>query len=394
MSTVVTAPTTPETSTWRSYLRRTAIAFVLSRLCVFAGAAIVSAGKVATANREGLPRPKNAVGLIAEVLTSWDGLWYLRIVRGWYPNHIPAGVTYEMPQARAAFFPVYPALVRALDKVLPGGDTFASLFLNLLLSVAAIYLVGLIARDLFGDEVAYRAMLLMAVFPGSFVLSFAYSEATLLTVAAGCLLCLQRRHWLGAGLLAAVGTAVRPNGLALAAACAVAAFVAIRRNREWRSLIAPALAPTGFIAFQVYLYRLTGEWAWFRVQTEAWDEGTSFGWTAIRNTFEAFVRPLASPTDLITAISVIAMIIMLVILWKRPLPAPMVAFVLVVLALMILPATVTARPRFLYTAFPLLIAVAAWWPPRRDEEWTVLMALCSAGLVTLTGLYGVLGAIP
>jgi hypothetical protein len=41
-----------------------------------------------------------------------------------------------------------------------------------------------------------------------------------------------------------------------------------------------------------------------------------------------------------------------------------------------------------------LIAVAAWWPPRRTEEWTVLMALCSAGLVTLTGLYGVLGAIP
>lgn len=394
MSTVVSAPIVTDTPTWRSYLQRAAIAYVLSRLCVLAGAAIVAAGEVAEANREGLPRPRNAVGLLLEVFTSWDGQWYLRIVRDWYPATIPADVTYEMPEARAAFFPVYPMLVRGADWILPGGDTFASLAVNLVLSLVAIYAIGLLARELFGDRVAYRTMVLMAVFPGSFVLSFAYSEATLLAVAAGCLLALQRRHWLVAGALAAVGTAVRPNGLALVAACAVAALLAIRSDRQWKALVAPLLAPLGFVSFQAYLYLHTGEWAWFRVQTEAWDEGTSFGWTAVKNTVEAFIRPLSSPTDLITAVSVIAMVVMVVILWKRRLPLPLVAFVVVVLALMILPATVTARPRFLYTAFPLLIAVAAWWPDDRDEEWTALLALCSAGLVTLTGLYGVLGAIP
>jgi hypothetical protein len=130
------------------------------------------------------------------------------------------------------------------------------------------------------------------------------------------------------------------------------------------------------------------------VQTEAWDEGTSFGWTAVKNTLEAFTHPLSSPTDILTAVSFLTMIAMVVVMWRKRLPAPWVAFTLVVLALMILPATVTARPRFLFTAFPLFIAVAAWWPEEHEEAWGATIAMGAAGLVTLTGLYGVLGAIP
>jgi hypothetical protein len=387
-------PTHTEASPWPSYLKRVSIAYLASRLCVIAGAAIVAAQEVAEANRLGEPRPKNAVGLITQVLTSWDGAWYLRIVRDWYPTTIPPDVTYNDMEARAAFFPVYPMLVRTLDPIIPGGDVFASLFINFVLGAVAIYLVGLIARDLFGPRIAYRAMVLMCFFPGSVALSLTYSEATLMTVAAGCLLMLHRKHWLAAGLLAAIGSGTRPNGIGLIVACAVAAFFAIKDDRDWRSLIAPALAPIGFISFQLYLYDRTGEWAWFRVQTEAWDEGTSFGLTAIKNTLEAFTRPLSSPTDTLTAVSVMVMIALLVVLWKRRLPWPMVAFVLVVLALMVLPSTVTARPRFLYTAFPLFISAAAWWPEEHEEGWGLTIAMSAAGIVALTGLYGVLGAIP
>lgn len=395
MSTVIsTAPAHGDVSMWQSFLRRAGVAYLASRVCVIAGAAIVAAQDVAEANRLGEARPKNAVGLILQVLTSWDGAWYYRIIRDGYPTVIPAAVTYEMPEARAAFFPVYPMLVRAADAVLPGGDVAAGVFVNFVLGAVAVVLVGIIARELFGERVGYRAMLLMAFFPGSMALSLTYSEATLIVLAAACLLMLLREQWLAAGLLAAVATATRPNGLALVAACAVAAAVAIRDDRRWGALVAPLLAPIGFIAFQLYLLDRTGEWAWFRVQTQAWDEGTSFGFTAIKNTVEAIIRPLASPTDIITAVSVAVMIALLVMMYKRRLPWPMVAYVIVVFALMILPSTVTARPRFLFTAFPVFISVAAWWPEEHDEAWGLVIALCTAGLVTLTGLYGVLGAIP
>ncbi len=381
---------------WRSAVITGMVALLVSRLAVVAGAGVRAAQLVVDANKAGEPRARTATGYISEVLTSWDGRWYLEIVRSGYPHSIPPNITYEQLEARAAFFPLYPLLVRVIDVVLPGGDTFAALFTNLVLSVIAVLLVGLLARRWFDVATARRAMVLFAVFPGSFVLSFAYSEALLVVLAASCLLALSHERWLLAGITAALATAARPNGVALVAACAVAAAFAIRSKRQWTSLVAPLLAPIGFLAFQWFLAQHTDERAaWFRVQREAWREGTSFGATAISNTFSFLSHPLASPTDALTAATLVALGITVWALVRRPLPWFATAYVIVVIALMLLPATVTARPRFLFTAFPLAIAAAAWWPGgERHQAWGLMLVASGAGLTALTALYGVFGAIP
>ncbi len=129
------------------------------------------------------------------------------------------------------------------------------------------------------------------------------------------------------------------------------------------------LAPIGFITFQVWLGQHTGEpGAWFRVQREAWDEGASFGWTAIRNTVEAVWQPMTSPTDTITALSFVATVILVVLAWKAKMPWVLHAYSWSVVVLMLVPATVTARPRFLFTAFPLLIGAAQWYEGRRERD--------------------------
>ena len=396
-------------------LRRAGLVYLYSRLCVLVGAGIVAGELRADLNitTADFPRspfsdphyadkpiPRSGLRLILDALTSWDGVWYQRIVTAGYPRVVRPHVTYFVPDARAAFFPAYPLIVRAFDAVAPGGPTFAALVVNLILGAAAVYLVGVLARELFDQRVAARAMALMALFPGAFVLSFAYTEALMLTVAAACLLALHRRQWLVAGLCAAIGTASRPNGVALIVACAVAALVAVRTRREWSALISVLLAPLGLIAFHLFLWHHTGErTVWFRVQSEAWGEGASWGWTALHRTLRAFTQPLTSPTNTITAATVLAMLLLLWCLWRYRLPAPIVAYCVVVLAMMLIPATVTARPRFLYTAFPLLISAAAWLDERirhrpGTELWAYIVGACSAGLVGLVGLYGSMAAIP
>jgi Mannosyltransferase (PIG-V) len=394
---------------WHRILRKAGLVYIYSRLCVIAGAAIVAAeiradinqvaelpGKVlADPNIIGGRVPKTAVSPMLDVLSSWDGIWYLRIVRLGYPHHVQAHITYSLPDARVAFFPVFPMLVRAVDKVVPGGDTIAALFTNFILGAIAIFLLGVLARELYGNQVAAKAMVLGAMFPGSFVLSFAYAEALMLVLAMACLWCLMKERWVAAGLLAALATATRPNGLALVLACAVAAVIVIRRERAWRSLAAPLLSPLGFIAFQLWVDRHTGEsGVWFRVQSEAWGESASYGLTAIRKTFEAFASPLTSPTNILTAASVVTMVALIYFARRKALPLPMAAYCIGILALMLLPNTVTARPRFLYTALPLFISAAAFLHTGRREYWPYVIGACSAGLVTLTALYGVLGAIP
>ncbi|MFZ9628292.1 MAG: glycosyltransferase family 39 protein [Ilumatobacteraceae bacterium] len=408
--TAAAAPLPPADPVWRRGLVRAAIAYAFSRLCVVVGAALVAAELRADENYRlekfplarwadpyywNKPIPTHASGPMLDVLTSWDGLWYLRIVRAGYPTSVRPHVTYDVADARAAFFPAYPMLVRVADRLLPGGDVAASLLVNLVLGGVVVWLTGLLARRAFGDDVAVRAMVLVAMFPGSFVLSFAYTEALLLAAVTACLLALHERRWLTAGLLAAIASATRPNGVAIVAACAVAAVLAIRDRREWRSLVAVLLAPLGFVVFQWWLGRHTGEpGVWFRVQTEAWGEGASFGLTALRRTWRAIASPLTSPTNVITAVSLVTTVLLVWFARRVRLPLTMAAYSGVVLLLMLLPATVTARPRFLYTALPLLIAAAVWIERHRRHWWPSVYAACAVGLVALTTLYGVYGAIP
>ncbi len=377
----------PGLSPWNRALLHGGVAYLVSRVMVVGAAGVVAAARE--------PKPTSAARPILEVLTSWDGLWYMEVVRGGYPRSVGPDVTFFNLEARTAFFPLYPAIVRWADRVLPAGDTVAALIVNVVLGLLFILAVGLLARAMVGDRAAGRAMVLVALFPGSFVLSFAYSEPVMLVLAAFSLLALLRKHWITAGLLAALATSARPNAVALAAAAAVASFLAIRRDRDWASLAAPILAPLGFVAHMLFLWSHTGEsGVWFRVQREAWNEGASFGLTAVRSVGEFLTHPFDSAVNVITTLSVIAIVVMLAAMWKARLPAPVVAYTLVIVGLMLVTATVTARPRFLITAFPLLIAVAAIWPDEDRDWWGMLLALCGAGLVGVVVTYGLFAAIP
>jgi len=396
---------------WRRALVVGMSAYALSRVLVIVGTAVRAAQRAVDARLAGLPEPSTRVS-VTDALTSWDGLWYLAVVRDGYPDEIPADVTFDQMEARAAFFPLFPGAVRAVDSVLPGGDTIAALVLNIVLGALAVLLVGLLAREVADERVAGRAMVLFAIFPGSFVLSFAYAEALMIVFAGACLLFLRDERWVLAGFAAMLTTATRPNGIAIIAACAVAAFLAIRRNRDWSSLMAPVLAPIGFVGFMLYVDSEAGErGAWFRVQREAWDEGVSFGWTAIRLSAEFVANPFASPTGGLTVACLAATVFMAWATVRVGLPWEWLAYSAVIIVMVLLPDTVTIRPRFVLAAFPLFIGVAAWWPDKcvergtgdddaatRSENaryaWDAIVLVSGAGLVGLTGLYVALGAIP
>lgn len=386
--------TDTERDAWLRARTRGLVAYLLSRVFVLLG---VGAGITAHAIRDKWEDklPVQGPTAIIRALDSWDGHWYMDVARSGYPRHIQANVTYFVSDARAAFFPLYPRTVHYLDRLLPGGPVSVALFLNFVLGGVFIWLVGRIAREMFDARTAEKAMIIAAFFPGSFVLSMAYSEALMLTIAALVLIALSRRQWLVAGILSAVGTAARPNAVALVAACAVASLFAISRDRDWKSLIAPALSPIGFVSFMVFLRHHTGEdWAWFRVQREAWREGTSFGVTAVTRTFDFILHPVSSPTSMLTGASMAAMLLALWCLRKYRLPVTHVAYSAVVLILMLLPATVTARPRFLFTAFPLFLPIARILRDDEDKWWPLTVLLLATGLVTVTTMYVVFGAIP
>ena len=112
-----------EQEAWGSALLKGGIAYLISRVCVVAGAAVVVAKGISDSHLDvpganKLELRTTGIQMILDVLSSWDGQWYMWIVRDGYPRYVPPGIGLNQPEARAAFFPLFPASVRLADRVL------------------------------------------------------------------------------------------------------------------------------------------------------------------------------------------------------------------------------------------------------------------------------------
>jgi hypothetical protein len=178
-----------------------------------------------------------------------DSAYYGDIAKNWYAQR-PG---FHSVPSRAAFFPVYPALIWLAGFLTNGNILIAGLIATTLSGAAATIGVWLLTARVSDRWVADRATLLFAAFPGAMTLGMMYSEPLGVALAAFSLLAAVNRRWLAAGVIAAVGTAEHPTLIALAGALGIVALREIWTRRDWRSLIAPVLAPLGMLNFFAYV---------------------------------------------------------------------------------------------------------------------------------------------
>jgi hypothetical protein len=345
---------------WAALVARPAGMYVASRLVVFVS--------FWTASRI-VPN----LGL-ASTFTAWDGGWYLLAARSGYPQSVPV-VDGHAAQSVLAFFPLYPICVRAVHGVFGVSFRTAGMLVAGAAGLVAVILLRMLLERMWGPEAADRGVTVFCFFPGALVLSLTYSEPLMLALSIGCLLALLRRRWLVAGLLAALTTATRPNAVALVAACAWASLSAIRSDRDWRSLAAPVLAPAGFLAFQAFLWAHTGRIdAWWLTQRDGWGERLSV--TATWDKVSAVVRhPLADVNLAVAVAGTVFIVVTLVLLVRARPPGPVLVYTAGVVLLALCSKTLGARPRFVLTAFPLVVVLGRWL---RGNAFAVVAGCCAA----------------
>ena len=295
---------------------------------------------------------------LSDVLSRWDGAHYVSIVTSGYPASLP-GSPGMAGQTVHAFFPGYPLLVRGAAAATGLAPVTAAVAVNIVMATAAVVVVWMLARDLAGEGVATRAVTLVSFAPGAFVLGMAYSEGAFLLLAAGCLLALHRRQWAVAGLAAMAGGATRPTGLVLTACCVWAASVAVRRHRDWWSLLAPVTAPVGFVAWSAFLEARTGDaLAWKRSQEEGWGQGFDFGANTARSVGRFVTSPLESFNVAACVLTIAVVAAGVVALWRWRPPAVLGIYTAGILFPALASGVLTSTPRFAMTAFPITIAFA------------------------------------
>jgi hypothetical protein len=330
-------------------------------------------------------------------LSQWDGLWYRELADHGYPNHV------LHIQSTLGFFPLYPMVVWAVSHafVVPVAHwqilstTVAGVIVAGVAGAVATVLVQRLAASWWGDRVARRAVLIFCLFPGSVVFSMVYAEGIMLALAAGCLLALQQRRWVLAGVLAGLATATEPQALVLVIVCAVSAALELRRHGlgARRALLAPVLSTVGAGGFAIFLWAWTGSpFASLIAQRDGWSERTDV--MALVHLTEQLgdqisLRHFNHPTiDLNLAVGLGGAIVLIVLLAlvarnRREMSLEAILYTLGIAWLGMTSEYVPPMPRLLITAFPAVIVLARYV---RGRAFTVLLWVNGVALVGLSAL--------
>jgi hypothetical protein len=292
----------------------------------------------------------------------WDTICYLLIAETGYAVH--PGLT--------VWPPLYPLLIRLFSLFgLP--PLLAALIISSLATWLAFFLLYILVTESHNETTAKNTLFLYAIYPSAFFLVAAYTESLFLALAVGSLLLARRKAWGWAGILAALATLTRNQGIILSL---VLFWEGILRYREgdglssrdlFRMLFASCLPALTFGAYALYIrFGLNSDWPWQTLGVW-WGQSSGFPWQGLLgNVKQLLTLPISQdlywlPTTLLDLILAILIPIVL-ILHRRSNRSTYMLFAW----LLFLSASVKLGPedtlvsfsRYMIAAFPFFVALA------------------------------------
>ena len=207
-------------------------------------------------------RPDRSAGyMLLGVWQRFDSLWYLHI----------ANQGYSRPEA-VVFYPLYPLLVRGLAFLL--NPTAAALLLSTLFAFLAFWgIQRLVGLDL-PENSARRAVLLLAAWPGSFVLFAAYPESLVIAGMAWSIYFARTARWTAATLVAMAAVLAKAVGAIVLVPLLVLAWRQ-RSRASWMMAAVPAA-----LAYPLWL-RATGRGSIAWAYSAYWHTRTVAPWVTL-----------------------------------------------------------------------------------------------------------------
>jgi len=174
--------------------------------------------------------------LLLRTFDRWDSAWFHRIVEHGYST-----------KQSAAFYPVYPLVVRAVAWVVRS-DVAAGMLVSLAAAAAAAAVLERLARRHLPPGGAASSVVLFALYPLAFVFTAFYSDALFVLFVALALDAAERGRALVAGAAAALAVDTRLLGIALVPTLVVFFWP------SWRRLAAVLLVPLALGGWLLYCH--------------------------------------------------------------------------------------------------------------------------------------------
>ena len=318
---------------------------------------------------ENLPAPAGWHYALLGIWQRFDTLWYLRIAeRG-----------YDLPMA-VIFYPLYPFAIRIASWLMP--PVVAALVVS---TVAAFFffwgLLRLAQPDLTQPE-QLRMLLLMSVWPTSFVLFAGYADALNLALIVWSVIFAREQRWWPATSCGILAGLCRPSGVLVAIPLSVIAL----RNRRAPAL-AVILSPLGLLSY----------WGWLRwtgrpsvVDAYRVYQGATLAppWASVGEV----LRLIASQHDVLLAIKLALVILVTALSLHREVRPEDKLFACAVIVQLLM---YTGRPllgaaRYLMPAYPGFIMLGRYGGQRLSRKQFVFY-FCASGFLNLAWMRAFLG---
>ena len=329
-------------------------------------------------------------------LARWDSIWYLSIADSGYPDDA---------EARPAFFPLYPLVVRAVAVGAgPGAQLVAAYLVSMAALLGALYLLWRLAALELGRPLARPTLLLLVAFPASLFLGAPYAESLFLLLSVGAFYAARTGSWAWAGVLAGLASGTRSAGILLLLPLAILWFQQPGRRPAGAAWL--ALAPAGLAGYALYLEIATGDGLAFLAVQEAWGRHFAgpFGgvWEGLVAAWDGLRQVLSGTTDVVyfeqaggdpfrvaaqnlMLFGFLALALAAAYGVLRRLPFAYGAYVVAALALPlsfpVTPQPLMSLPRFLVVLFPIFMWLAIVCEERR------ITAQVAAGSALVLGLF-------
>src|SRR5215211_4051523 len=345
------------------------------------------------------PELTHAIGdPVLAPLARWDSVWYLRI----------ADSGYRGDSSRAAFFPLYPLLVRGVGTAFGGSHAallLAAYLISLTAFLGALALLHRLTELELGRRLARPTLLLLAVFPAAVYFGAPYSESLFLLLAVGAFYAARTGRWAWAGACAGLASATRSAGLLLLLPLVLIWWDS--RPRRARDVAWLALAPVGIAAYAAWLGIAEGDAVRFLDVQDAWSRELTVplagAWDALVAAVDG-VRQLASGSRSpvyfeqaagdpfrIAAINVMlcttlvfAVVACVGVLRRLPRAygAWVAASLVLPLTFPVTPQPLMSLPRFVAVLFPIFMWLALWSEERRATARVETVSAIGLGLFT------------
>jgi Mannosyltransferase (PIG-V) len=255
---------------WRAvFLSPPAVAWLAHLGLVLA----IAAATVALSSDRDSQRPRfgGIAHYVVAPLAVWDGGWYIRIAQQGYSRR----------QETAAFWPLYPLLLRLGHWLTGLPHAAVGVILSNAAFLAALVALFALVRADYGRDVAVRTVWLVALWPLSFFFSAVYTESLFLLLSVGAIALGRSGRWTWAALAAALAALTRNSGVLVVLPLGV--MLLEQRGwdprRWWPQALLLAAAAAAPLAFAAHLDRLWGdpllmihvEDRWARTRSTPWD---------------------------------------------------------------------------------------------------------------------------